>query len=134
MQVWEKYKIFKWYRILNWFWNWIFIWSIVVWNRALWLTPHWLRKYQFMSHVILAHLLTLACSDHVSHHRNDFPRYKWFSLEMIYPMIAPFHTTYPYNTVWKVSTFGVFLVRIFPYLGWIQRDTFPHLNWIRRDI
>ena len=28
------------------------------------------------------------------------------------------------DTEWKVSVFGVFLVRIFPHLDWIQRDTF----------
>ena len=26
-------------------------------------------------------------------------------------------------TVWKVSVFGVFLVRIFPYSDWVRRDT-----------
>ena len=31
-------------------------------------------------------------------------------------------------TAWKMSVFGVFLVRIFPYLDWIQRDTpYPSL-------
>ena len=30
-------------------------------------------------------------------------------------------------TVWKVSVFGVFLLRIFPYLGWIRTDT-PYLS------
>ena len=28
------------------------------------------------------------------------------------------------DTEWKVSVFGVFLVRIFPHLDWIRRDTF----------
>ena len=27
-------------------------------------------------------------------------------------------------TAWKVSVFGVFLVRVFPHLDWIRRDTF----------
>ena len=30
-------------------------------------------------------------------------------------------------TAWKVSVFGVFLVRIFPHLDWIRRDT-PNLS------
>ena len=31
------------------------------------------------------------------------------------------------TTAWKVSVFGVFLVRIFPHLDWIRRDT-PYLR------
>ena len=33
----------------------------------------------------------------------------------------------PLNTAWKVSVFGVFLVRIFPNSDWIQEDTL-HLS------
>ena len=32
------------------------------------------------------------------------------------------------NTAWKASTFGVFLVRIFPHLDWIWRDM-EYLSW-----
>ena len=35
-------------------------------------------------------------------------------------------------TAWKVYVFGVFLVRIFPYSDWIQRDT-PHLSPFSRN-
>ena len=37
------------------------------------------------------------------------------------------------NTVWKVSVFGVFLVRIFPYLDWIQKDT-EHLSVFSKNV
>ena len=33
------------------------------------------------------------------------------------------------NTAWKVSVFGVFLVRFFPHSDWIWRDT-PYLNYV----
>ena len=32
------------------------------------------------------------------------------------------------NTAWKVSVFGAFLVRIFPYLGWMQTRKIPNMN------
>ena len=53
-----------------------------------------------------------------------------------------------HDTAWKVSVFGIFLVRIFPHLDWIWRDTlYPvfiwteygeilcirYSDWIRRD-
>ena len=34
---------------------------------------------------------------------------------------------YLFYTTWKVFVFGVFLVRIFPHLDWIRRDT-PYLS------
>ena len=37
------------------------------------------------------------------------------------------------STVWKVSVFGVFLVRIFPYLDWIQKDT-EHLSVFSKNV
>ena len=39
-------------------------------------------------------------------------------------------------TAWKMSVFGVFLVRIFPHSDWIRRDTLsisPYSVWMRKN-
>ena len=38
------------------------------------------------------------------------------------------------STVWKVSVFGVILVRISPHLDWIQRDISPYSVHMRENI
>ena len=45
-----------------------------------------------------------------------------------------------YFTAWKVSVFGVFLVRIFPHFDWILRDTvfflviLPSIKWVNLQL
>ena len=55
------------------------------------------------------------------------------SILAYFRQIITFHTPWNYRktrcfmiflvTAWKVSVFGVFLVRIFPHSDWIRRDT-----------
>ena len=39
-------------------------------------------------------------------------------------------TIYSTNTAWKLSVFGVLLVRIFPHLGWIRTTKSPNTDTI----
>ena len=48
---------------------------------------------------------------------------------------GPMENTFQYNffTAWKVSVFGVFLVRTFPHSNWIWRDISPYSVRMRKN-
>ena len=59
--------------------------------------------------------------------------YIWYSFScedlwhISYLLLKSISTFYKSSTAWKVSVFEVFLICIFPYSGWIRRDT-PYLS------
>ena len=75
-----------------------------------------LRKYSFQC--IIAALEKLLRKLNITLIFLEFPR------EIVLPLncvkVFPFSQLY---TAWKVSVYGVFLVRIFPHSDWIRRDT-----------
>ena len=58
---------------------------------------------------------------------NHFTPFSYFSISFfvqnVCNQIGQEDTKLAVFTAWKVSKYGVFLVRIFPYLDWIQRFT-----------
>ena len=95
------------------FWQESFLWKALrqlVWNMsstseyALQCKDTWFQfSLKLSAHInILWQICNLRTHEHIS---------------------AALKESYKKTTTWKVSIFGVFLVRIFPHLDWIRRDT-----------
>ena len=71
---------------------------------------------------IMDHARNINTAKTVIFHRNtDFSRILVFKRTEKYFFFLK-KKKFISNTAWKVSVFGIFLVRIFPHLDWIRRD------------